>query len=160
MSTPTTARRVPVLGDNGRFDDEYTPQAVLDAVTQADGARAAAVTAKGKAEEAQAKAEQKAKEIADAKGQANGVASLDGAAKVPASQMPDGVFAPKSVQTTVESGRLSPEQLSGTFVAVRTSDNKALPAGTIVVITLDKTLAQVTASPVADIADITFQTGA
>lgn len=50
--------------------------------------------------------------------------------------------------------------LKSTFVAVRTSDGKALPAGTIVVITLDKTLAQVTADPVADIADITFQTGA
>lgn len=47
-----------------------------------------------------------------------------------------------------------------TFVAVRTSDGKALPPGTIVVITLDKTLAQVTPNPVADIADITFQTGA
>lgn len=52
------------------------------------------------------------------------------------------------------------QALLGTFVAVRTSDGKALPAGTIVVITLDKTLAQITASPVADIADITFQTGA
>lgn len=50
--------------------------------------------------------------------------------------------------------------LTSTFVAVRTSDGKALPAGTIVVITLDKTLAQVTATPVADIADITFTTGA
>jgi len=57
-------------------------------------------------------------------------------------------------------GRLSEEELNATFVAVRTSDSKALPPGTIVVITLDKTLAQVTANPVADIADITFQTGA
>lgn len=56
-------------------------------------------------------------------------------------------------------GRLSEEGLNATFVAVRTSDGKTLPPGTIVVITLDKTLAQVTANPVADIADITFQTG-
>jgi len=48
-------------------------------------------------------------------------------------------------------------ELSRAFVAVRTADGKTLPAGTIVVITLDKTLAQVTASPVADIADISFQ---
>jgi len=57
-------------------------------------------------------------------------------------------------------GRLSEEELNAMFVAVRTSDGKALPPGTIVVITLDKTLAQVTANPVADIADITFTTGA
>jgi hypothetical protein len=52
---------------------------------------------------------------------------------------------------------LHPEQLSATFVAVRTSDGHPLAPGTIVVITLDKTLAQITSSPVADIADITFQ---
>lgn len=50
----------------------------------------------------------------------------------------------------------SPE-LSAAFVAVRTSDGHTLPPSTIVVITLDKTLAQITASPVADIADITFE---
>jgi hypothetical protein len=52
---------------------------------------------------------------------------------------------------------LQPEQLSATFVAVRTSDGQALAPGTIVVITLDKTLAEITATPVADIADITFE---
>ncbi len=53
--------------------------------------------------------------------------------------------------------RLSPGELSATFVAVRTSDGHTLPPSTIVVITLDKTLAEVTATPVADIADITFE---
>lgn len=48
-------------------------------------------------------------------------------------------------------------ELSAAFVAVRTSDGHVLPPSTIVVITLDKTLAEVTASPVADIADITFE---
>ena len=48
-------------------------------------------------------------------------------------------------------------ELTATFVAVRTSDGHTLPPSTIVVITLDKTLAEVTATPVADIADITFE---
>jgi hypothetical protein len=50
--------------------------------------------------------------------------------------------------------------LRAAYVTVQTSDGQQLPQGTVVVITIDKTLAQVTASPVADIADITFQTGA
>lgn len=57
-------------------------------------------------------------------------------------------------------GRLSEEELNTTFVAVRTADHQTLPAGTIVLLTLDKTLAQIVANPVADIADITFTTGA
>ena len=57
---------------------------------------------------------------------------------------------------TMEAIADSPE-LSATFVAVRTSDGHTLPPSTIVVITLDKTLAEVTATPVADIADITFE---
>ena len=57
----------------------------------------------------------------------------------------------------VNEGRLSPDQLSATFVAVRTSDGQPLAPGTIVVITIDKTLAEITATPVADIADITFE---
>ena len=43
------------------------------------------------------------------------------------------------------------------YVTVRTSDGQTLPTGTIVVITIDKTLAQVTTTPVAGIADITFE---
>lgn len=49
------------------------------------------------------------------------------------------------------------QALNGTFVAVRTSDGFTLPPDTIVVITIDKTLAEVTATPIADIADITFE---
>lgn len=99
MSTPVTpsvARRVPTLGANGRFPDEYTPQGALDAVTASEAAQ-------GKAEEAQQAAEEKAQELADAKGSANGVASLDGGAKVPESQLPT---------------RLSAQELSGTFAAL------------------------------------------
>lgn len=51
------------------------------------------------------------------------------------------------------------DALRAAYVTVQTSDGHQLPAGTVVVVTLDKTLAQVTASPVADIADITFTTG-
>lgn len=53
--------------------------------------------------------------------------------------------------------RLQEAALASTFVAVRTSDGHPLAPGTIVVITLDKTLAEITATPVADIADITFE---
>ena len=49
------------------------------------------------------------------------------------------------------------DALSATFVAVRTADGQPLAPGTVVVITLDKTLAEITASPVAEIADITFE---
>ncbi|MDF2045167.1 hypothetical protein P2P98_03255 [Microbacterium sp. Kw_RZR3] len=134
----TTTGRVPLLEpETGRFPDKYTPQGALDAAVAAEGARD---DAEGFAQDAQNAA------ASIAKGQPNGVGSLDASGKQPEAQVPE---------------RLSTSQLSSTFVAVRTSDGKALPAGTIVVITLDKTLAQVTATPVADIADITFQqTGA
>lgn len=75
----------------------------------------------------------------------------------------EGATAPTdAAMTTIQANPSSAfaQAQKATFVAVRTSDGKALPPGTIVVITLDKTLAQVTANPVADIADITFQTGA
>ena len=42
-------------------------------------------------------------------------------------------------------------------VGVRTADGYSLPEGTMVVLTIDKTLAQITADPTADIADITFE---
>lgn len=62
---------------------------------------------------------------------------------------------------TGSTGTQGPQGPAGpVFVTVRTSDGQPVPAGTVVLITLDKTLAQVTASPVADIADITFTTGA
>ncbi|QOC26030.1 hypothetical protein IC744_06660 [Microbacterium hominis] len=48
-------------------------------------------------------------------------------------------------------------ELSAVFVAVRTSDGHPLPPNTIVVLTLDKTLAQVTAAPAANIANISFE---
>jgi hypothetical protein len=67
---------------------------------------------------------------------------------------------PESVaelEEVIEEGRLSEPELSATFVTVRTSDGHTLPPATVVVITLDKTLAEVTATPVADIADITFE---
>lgn len=57
--------------------------------------------------------------------------------------------------TTV--GRLSETELTTNFVHVRTSDGHPLAPSTFVVITLDKTLAQITANPSADIADITFE---
>lgn len=47
--------------------------------------------------------------------------------------------------------------LTASYVVVRTSDGHTLAPGTAVVLTLDKTLAQITSSPVADIADITFE---
>ncbi|MEO2134591.1 hypothetical protein [Microbacterium sp.] len=50
----------------------------------------------------------------------------------------------------------SPELLAN-YVVVRTADGHPLAPSTYVVITLDKTLAEITASPVADIADITFE---
>lgn len=58
---------------------------------------------------------------------------------------------------TATRGRLSDANLASTFVAVRTSDGHPLAPGTIVVITLDKTLAEITTTPAADIADITFE---
>lgn len=48
-------------------------------------------------------------------------------------------------------------ELSANYVVVRTADGHPLAPSTYVVITLDKTLAQITANPVADIADITFE---
>lgn len=54
-------------------------------------------------------------------------------------------------------GRLSDGELGANFVRVRTSDGHPLPPSTVVVITLDKTLAEVTATPTADIYDITFE---
>jgi predicted phosphoribosyltransferase len=56
-----------------------------------------------------------------------------------------------------DSGTATGVALSAAFVTVRTSDGFTLPPATVVVITLDKTLAEVTATPVADIADITFE---
>lgn len=47
--------------------------------------------------------------------------------------------------------------LNAQTVAVRTSDGHTLPPDVWVVLTLDKTLAEVTANPTADIADITFE---
>jgi hypothetical protein len=48
-------------------------------------------------------------------------------------------------------------EMTRAFVVVRTSDGHMLPPDTAVILTLDKTLAQITASPVADIDDITFE---
>lgn len=47
--------------------------------------------------------------------------------------------------------------LSANVVLVRTSDGQRLPADVAVILTIDKTLAEVTADPVADIADIAFE---
>lgn len=111
------------------------------AATAAGTARDGAVTARSGAETAR----DQAQAVAASKGQPDGIGSLDASGKQPEAQVPD---------------RLSASSLTRAFVSVRTSDGQQLPAGTVVVITLDKTLAQVTATPVADIADITFTTGA
>ena len=76
------------------------------------------------------------------KGAASGVAPLDSDSRVPDANLPT---------------RLGAAELSAAFVAVRTSDGHTLPPSTIVVITLDRTLAQVTAVPAAELADITFE---
>lgn len=78
MSTSTG--RVPLLDpETDRFPDKYTPQGALDAVTAAEGARD---DAEGFAADAQASA------ASIAKGQPNGVGSLDASGKQPESQVP------------------------------------------------------------------------
>lgn len=71
-----------------------------------------------------------------------------------------GYLAPDAIVPNTPEGREalagSPELLS-TYVVVRTADGHPLPPSTVVVITLDKTLAEVTATPTADIYDITFE---
>lgn len=84
----STTARVPLLDpETNRFPDQYTPQGALDAVTAAEDARDDAVIAKQAAE-------QKAQELAAAKGAAGGIASLDGGAKLPEAQVPDRLTAP------------------------------------------------------------------
>lgn len=68
--------------------------------------------------------------------------TLDDAKMSTAFDIPDGSFRNK---------------VSASFVVVRTSDGFTLPEGTAVVLTLDKTLAEITADPTADIDDITFE---
>lgn len=84
--------------------------------------------------------------IVSLRGEAGGIAPLDGGARVPQVNLPV---------------HLTPEALSSEIVhlavGVRTSDGYSLPEGTMVVLTIDKTLAEVTANPVADIDDITFE---
>ncbi len=90
--------RVPLLGDDGRFGDEYTPQQVVDAVV----ATSADVTAAGQhATDAEsAKTAAVAAAAAVAPGVPGGTAQLDGTAKLPESQVP---------------ARLTADALSSTF---------------------------------------------
>jgi hypothetical protein len=79
-----------------------------------------------------------------APGVPGGTAQLDGSGKVPSGQVPVQAIADDPV-------------LTANYVVVRTADGHPLAPDTYVVITLDKTLAEITANPVADIDDITFQ---
>ena len=103
-------------------------------------------------------------ELASAKADAAAASAVDAeeaatVATQKASAVAEVVATNDGIMATVfgQEGSAFRAELSAAFVAVRTSDGHTLPPSTIVVLTLDKTLAEVTASPVADIADITFE---
>lgn len=117
-------------------------------------ARDAAVEAQEAAEQAALDAVVPTQTVMDARidarrGAALGVAALGSDSKVPEEQMPVGVFAAKSVQTTVETGRLSAQELSGTFVVFVDQNGNPLPAGAVTTIHVN--------TATGEVDDITFE---